>query len=223
MSFGFSRTVSPAAKSQRERVHRLKSIRVSEISSVDRAASRGASIVLLKNDRASATVGRHPAQQTEESSMSGHPLSIAKRAVEAVSNGEISENRFGAIMKQLALAMFPSARSESEVMRKFFDTVVGKSMLVARPKHEPRQEAALRKAEERPGEEDDTPHDGGDDDEQESDHDRFELMVTGAMKEHQCSRSRAGDLVRSTPEGKALWERAKAERGGVPHIRHARP
>jgi hypothetical protein len=123
----------------------------------------GVEVVLLKRDAGNLYPRGTGYDQPREDNISTTkglsglaPNSIAKKAVAAVSAGEIREHRFGLIQKQLALGMFPDAPSEGVALARFFETAVGKTTLASRPKLSPNQNYALAKAE--------AGHDGEDDD-----------------------------------------------------------
>ena len=147
------------------------------------------------------------------------PIAIAKRAHESVSNGEISEHRFGEIQKQLALAMFPAAPNEGVALAKFFETAAGAAMLAPRRRMSVAENAALMKAEARPGEEDPPAEridDGGDHEHS----DKYYARLCDMAKEHMANEAKAGrrmsfeqaftHVAFNSDEGKTNWDAHKA-------------
>jgi hypothetical protein len=113
-------------------VRRLRKLHVDEISSVPVGANSGARVVFTKR---------------EDSTMDHHPITIAKQAQAAFSNGQLSERRFAEIQKSLALSIFPSETTEGRALARFFNTVVGKAMLAARPRLSTAENYNLMKSE----------------------------------------------------------------------------
>jgi hypothetical protein len=237
MSFGFVRRQSPAAKSA---ARRIKNLTIDEVSSVDHGAGHGVQVLLMKRDGQRTLTKRwdgrgqlgdrgfiyesernEPTMDAISKGLSGiEPIAIAKRAHEALSNGEISEHRFGSIQKQLACAMFPAEPTEAHALAKFFDTVVGKSMLASRPRLSAARNYELMKAEARPGEEHPAAEHIDDDDDVDDDplngenpyHAAITAMASdlGEQKEHRHkSPAELYDhIARFNPAGKKLMAAA---------------
>jgi hypothetical protein len=119
MSYGYVRTMSPAAKSARRiaqgagRYKRLRNLKIGEVSSVDSAANPLAKVTFMKAD-----------QEPPPMNL----ITLCKRATEAAASGAIDSLRFDQIYKAAAQEMFPT-ESEAGAISKFMKTGIGAEML----------------------------------------------------------------------------------------------
>ena len=121
-------------------VTKLKNLRIDEVSTVDRGAGRGVQIVMMKGG------GTTEVNNMLSELNSLGPIMVAKLLHRQVSEGAISENRFGQLQKSLARAMFPD-QSEGKALGKLFRSQAGRELIRPRNKYTPAVEMDLRKSE----------------------------------------------------------------------------
>src|SRR6516162_6585924 len=74
-------------------------------------------------------------------------IAMAKRMVDAVSRGEMSEWRFGCFQQEMAKALHPEARSLGEAITKALDSEIGRILWGPRPAVTLRKNSELMKRE----------------------------------------------------------------------------
>jgi hypothetical protein len=130
MSFGFTRTMSPAARAERERrrkAFRLRNLSISEVSSVDRGASHDATVRLMKRHEPQPQPERNERMEKLQGSRGeAGAFMIAKRAHEAAQEGRLSEFDLNTVMKECARVYFDGS------MAKMLDSELGKIFLAPR-------------------------------------------------------------------------------------------
>lgn len=108
MTFGWVHKRRPA---------RLRNIQIDSVDSVSKGASPGATVVFMKSDN----------ERNDTMSELG-PVSVAKRSVQALDAGEISQETYAKLQQRIAQEMFPSD-SMGVALAKFFATPHGSEML----------------------------------------------------------------------------------------------
>ena len=134
-------------------------------------------------------------------------MAMAKRMVDAVACGELSEWRFGCFQQELAKALHPEARSLGEAIAKTMDSEIGRIVWGPRRAVTTERNRVLMKRES--GERDKKPHvhyapaepeDVDDDpDAQRRDHPELKLSRQQAITH----------VIEHTDEGRAAFERSK--------------
>ena len=85
-------------------------------------------------------------------------IAIAKRMVDAVDRGEMSEWRFGCFQQELAKALHPEARSLGEAIAKTMDSEIGRIVWGPRRAVTTERNRVLMKREQREGPATKVPH-----------------------------------------------------------------
>ena len=148
MSFGFTRRQSPASRSANARHHRLRNLRIDEISSVDKGAGLGVEVVLLKNQRREAISVIAKAMTMPERDL----IPFAKTdGIDKPTLSQLIADKAEALRKdgetrEQAFVRYITANSEGSALYQIMKAAPG-------PDHHQATAIAMLKAAQRPGEE----------------------------------------------------------------------
>src|SRR6516162_8144337 len=140
-------------------------------------------------------------------------IAMAKRMVDAVDRGEMSEWRFGCFQQELAKALHPEARSLGEAITKTMDSEIGRIVWGPRRAVTTERNRELMKRES--GERSKEPHvhyAPGEDVDDDPD-DQLDRLGEAYRREHPelklSSQQAIAHVIEHTDEGRAAFERSK--------------
>jgi len=142
-------------------------------------------------------------------------IAMAKRMVDAVDRGEMSEWRFGCFQQELAKALHPEARSLGEAIAKTMDSEIGRIVWGPRRAVTSERNRILMKRES--GERDKEPHvhyaPAEPEDVDDDPDDQLDKLGEAYRRDHpelKLSRQQAiTHVIEHTDEGRAAFERSK--------------